>query len=388
MTDETSHRDALESEREFLLASIADLDAEHDAGDLDDADYQTLRDGYVARTAAILRQLDDTEPDVGADSVPERRTVGWKRRAVSFFGASVVAVVAGLMLAQAAGYRSPSDAGSGGIRQSTASRLAEADTLGAEGRWDEAVALYDDVLDDDPANVEALTYKGWVNNTQFGDVDTATDLLAEAVAADPTYPDARVFSALLARSRGDYADALDNLAAFDSIDSVPQQMSMLVENASLRSELLAEAYLAEFTDTASVTLDERFGIDESARAAAVLDSRGEVVAAIATYDAVLDVEPDNRIAQIGLGRRLGATPELVASSPRLAARGIGLLDDAVAADPDDAEARVYRAMARVVQDDVAGARDDLAALEAMEALPDGLDPIVAELRAWLDESGS
>ena len=34
---------ALEDERDFLLSSLRDLDAEHDAGDIDDVDYETLR---------------------------------------------------------------------------------------------------------------------------------------------------------------------------------------------------------------------------------------------------------------------------------------------------------------------------------------------------------
>lgn len=388
MTDSSADAAALRSERDFLLASIADLDAEHQAGDLEDADYQTLRDGYVARAAAILRQLDQDDAAVAAptpiDQAGKTNQVGWKRRAVTFVGAGVVAVVVGLALAQATGYRAPSDSGSGGIRQSASARLAEASTLSAEGRWDEALATYDEVLDDDPANAEALAYKGWVLNTQFGDADQANDLLAEAVAADPSYPDARVFAALLARSRGDYAAALDNVAAFDELEAVPEQMTMLVNNASLRAEVLAEVYLDQFERNGAVTIDERFDIDESARAAVVLDAGGDVVAAIATFDAVLTIEPANRTAQVGLGRRLAATPELVASSPTLAQRGMALLDEAVAAQPDDAEARAYRALARAVQDDEDGAREDLAVLDSADSLPDGLEPIMSELHAWLD----
>ncbi len=51
-------REALEAERDFLLRSIADLDAEEAAGDLDHADHDTLRDDYVARAAAVLRALE------------------------------------------------------------------------------------------------------------------------------------------------------------------------------------------------------------------------------------------------------------------------------------------------------------------------------------------
>ena len=48
----------LEEERRFLLSSIRDLDREHAAGDVDEADYCALRDGYVARAAAVLREIE------------------------------------------------------------------------------------------------------------------------------------------------------------------------------------------------------------------------------------------------------------------------------------------------------------------------------------------
>ena len=50
---------ALEEEREFLLRSIADLEREHDAGDIDDADFEALRDDYTTRTAEVLRAIDE-----------------------------------------------------------------------------------------------------------------------------------------------------------------------------------------------------------------------------------------------------------------------------------------------------------------------------------------
>ena len=49
---------ALEDERRFLLRSLADLDREHDAGDVDDSDYETLKDGYTTRAAVVLRNIE------------------------------------------------------------------------------------------------------------------------------------------------------------------------------------------------------------------------------------------------------------------------------------------------------------------------------------------
>ena len=53
---------ALEEERDFLLGSIDDLEAEHAAGDLNDHDYETLCDTYTARAADVLRRLSALGP--------------------------------------------------------------------------------------------------------------------------------------------------------------------------------------------------------------------------------------------------------------------------------------------------------------------------------------
>ena len=50
--------ESLEEERDFLLRSLADLDAEHQAGDIDERDYRTLTDDYTARAAAVLHAID------------------------------------------------------------------------------------------------------------------------------------------------------------------------------------------------------------------------------------------------------------------------------------------------------------------------------------------
>ncbi len=48
----------LEQERQFLLRSLADLDAEFDAGDIEEDDYRSLTDDYTARTAAVLKAIE------------------------------------------------------------------------------------------------------------------------------------------------------------------------------------------------------------------------------------------------------------------------------------------------------------------------------------------
>jgi hypothetical protein len=50
--------ESLEQEREFLLRSLADLDDEYEAGDIEDHDYRSLTDDYTARAAAVLRAIE------------------------------------------------------------------------------------------------------------------------------------------------------------------------------------------------------------------------------------------------------------------------------------------------------------------------------------------
>ncbi len=68
-------RASLEQERDFLLASLRDLEAEHEAGDIEDLDYEGLRDDYTARTAAVLRALDGPS-GAGRDGIRPRRVSG------------------------------------------------------------------------------------------------------------------------------------------------------------------------------------------------------------------------------------------------------------------------------------------------------------------------
>ena len=58
-------------------ARSTDLEREHDAGDVDDLDYQTLKDGYTVRAADVLREIEAGRSelparhrDVGAGSSP------------------------------------------------------------------------------------------------------------------------------------------------------------------------------------------------------------------------------------------------------------------------------------------------------------------------------
>src|SRR5687767_3664723 len=64
---------SLESERDFLLRSIADLETEREVGNLDEERYRALKDDYTARAAAVLRSIEE-----GRDAGPAPAPVSLK----------------------------------------------------------------------------------------------------------------------------------------------------------------------------------------------------------------------------------------------------------------------------------------------------------------------
>ena len=187
--------DELRDEQRFLLNSLRDLEREREAGDIDDADYATLRDGYVARAAAITRELEGTAAHVDAPVTP------WRKRLIAVAVVLAVAVGSGVLVARFSGQRLPGQSATGGIEQSTAGLLASARQLNFSNP-SKSIELYSQVLKLEPDNAEALTYRSWLlaltARSAKGDVKqlaliTAVSDLLKAQQADPQYPDAHCF---------------------------------------------------------------------------------------------------------------------------------------------------------------------------------------------------
>ena len=187
--------DELRDEQQFLLKSLRDLDREREAGDIDEADYLALRDGYIARTAAITREL------AGENIHEEETGRRWPKRLLVAAAVVALGVGAGVLVAQQSGQRLPGQSSSGGIEQSTATLLASARQLNFSDPQ-KAIELYTQVLRLEPDNPEALTYRSWIlaltarNSTgtvkQLALTTAVTDLL-RAQKTDPEYPDAHCF---------------------------------------------------------------------------------------------------------------------------------------------------------------------------------------------------
>jgi hypothetical protein len=186
--------DDLRDEQQFLLRSLRDLDNERAAGDIDDADYAALRDGYISRTAAITRELN------GA-GVSEAISRNWVRRILVIGCVIAAGAGAGIWVASQSGQRLPGESATGAIDQSSSVILATARQLNFSDPG-KAIELYTQVLKLEPDNAEALTYRSWIlaltaraatgSVKQLALVTAVNDLL-RAQQVDDQYPDAHCF---------------------------------------------------------------------------------------------------------------------------------------------------------------------------------------------------
>jgi tetratricopeptide (TPR) repeat protein len=246
---------ALEEERDFLLDSLADLEREHDAGDVDDADYESLKDAYTSRAADVLRAIADRHELIDASRSP--RTLG--RTLVTLLIVGVLAMGAGWVVFRNAGTRAPGQGLTGDARQDSANLILQAQSATGQASaalqagdgakalkyFESAITAYDRALELSPANAEALTYRGWVLHTiavnsqsaQAEQLDAqAIDYLNRAISVNPTYSDARVFRAILERNAGQFAAAKADLDAVD-MSAIPPYMTNMI--TSVRTDVEA-----------------------------------------------------------------------------------------------------------------------------------------------------
>jgi tetratricopeptide (TPR) repeat protein len=201
----------LVEERDFLLRSLRDLEAERAAGDIDPHDYRALKDDYTARAAAVIRELEGEPVAVPVAAPGPGRRRSW-RTPVAVFGVIGLAVLTGWAVASSSGERQAGQAATGNVAlapNSTEARLAQARKLFGEKKVLDAVRTYDDILKTDPNQPEALAYKGWLLYLA-GLADPGLESVTKATTAVPSYPDAHFFRAMIlcdAKHDGDGAIA-------------------------------------------------------------------------------------------------------------------------------------------------------------------------------------
>ncbi len=374
----------VDEERDFWLASLDDLDDELAAGDLDPEDHRVLVRSYTRRAALALR---------GAQGQGDRDTAGRLQRAkgargrrlVVLAGLVVIGVVAGVLLALAVGSRHSGDTITGNDAVSSVpSLLNDAQESFARGDRAEAIAIYDRVLERSPSNPTALAYKGWLLALEDRNAE-AVDVLADAVAAGPDYPDARAFRAIVLHRAGDCGAAAGELAALDA-SNPPGFIADLVADQGLRLRIALcqiETLAGNQAATQPLALDDLGISADDAVAAAVslwdptAPDQGNPVLALRVHQAVLDDHPDHPGALTFSGVLLIQT-----GLEEQVAEGIERIDLAVEAHPDHPGARLWRAWLQLGLGRPDEARADLDHLDTLNP-PPGMARLAAELRAAL-----
>tara|TARA_B100000029_G_scaffold93899_1_gene84023 strand:- start:11388 stop:12644 length:1257 start_codon:yes stop_codon:yes gene_type:complete len=226
----------------------------------------------------------------------------------------ILAVGSGFLVARTAGSRNSGDALSGEIRMSPRTLMIQASVAPRE----EAVEIYNQVLELQPSNAEALAYRGWTlwlsgeSQNSFSDIESSIEF-------DPSYPDARAFRAIINFREGKIGEASVDLLILDSLDPPP-----------IIKDLLASSRFRESVSS------------ELARS-------GELLAALELIDSGVEKDPDNSSLYAHRGWLL-----ISSGDQQLAELSLVSLEISLEINPEDPYAIAYKAL---LQDKVLGKPD-------------------------------
>lgn len=204
--------------------------------------------GAVVARFAVRGDTDSppTATSVLPDSTsPSARISRRRSRLVGIVVVLVVGVVGGLLVARQAGQRLPLGSATGGIADSTASLLAQARLAGASD-VSAAIELYGRVLETDPDNVEALTYRAWLIMLSARQFDESLQrqayastiaALGRAIELEPNYADAMCFLGIVVFRDGGDAESASEFIARCLEREPPAEVRGLVE--ALQREVAA-----------------------------------------------------------------------------------------------------------------------------------------------------
>lgn len=247
----------LEERRLTILRSLDEIAADHEAGNLNDADYAEMRARYEREAVEILRELESVgRPSRGtsAPQVAEARTEARALRGRSRLSAAVAwtaatiafAALAGVVLTSAlrprqeggtitgtvpgaagGGMSGSATAGAGGALEPVDSdRLVELEKKVAQDstdvpalvelshmylatqRFGDAAHLSMKALDLDPHQPEALAHLGMVL-VAVNRVEDGKAALDRALQQDPDFPEALLYRGIVAFQQQDYKTAID-----------------------------------------------------------------------------------------------------------------------------------------------------------------------------------
>jgi tetratricopeptide (TPR) repeat protein len=238
----------LEEEKVALYRALSELEFDHEAGHLSDADYQNLHERYETRAALLITELDALGPAPTLRETPAPAAVEaaapepWTHRPVALAAGAVVLVIFGAVIGINAsrftepdqtmtspGSRPPVPGPAGspvGPPKMTfepgkpippeilAGMLQAARQSLFDGNYQQAIAAYQAVLKRDAKNVDALTHLGLIVAIG-GHADAALETIGKALAIDPKYPPAYLYRGqVLFEQKQDYAGAVKAWESF------------------------------------------------------------------------------------------------------------------------------------------------------------------------------
>ena len=233
----------LEEERRYLLRSLKDLEREHEAGDVDEADYETLKDGYTVRAASVLRQI-----ETGRRALAPKQPRNWKRNIAVSLAVVAFSVAIGAALASAFGERGANDEITGlspGDDTRTTLVNARAALNQTPPDFVRAQELFkradQEEIERGNDNAEARAYVGWTTaliaraSTPEGEpvddrlLGIALLAMNQAITIDPTFADPYCFIAIVESNfRSDPVAALPFVEECESRNP-PAEVADLIE---------------------------------------------------------------------------------------------------------------------------------------------------------------
>jgi cytochrome c-type biogenesis protein CcmH len=259
----------LEEEKVALYRALRELDFDHDAGHLSDADYEGLRERYETRAAALLTGLDALGPapaprEPATPAPAPAATVPWTRRPAVMAAGALLLLVFGVIIGINASRLTERDetttppgarpgpgaspVGPPTVRlepgtpippEMLAGMLQAARQSLFDGNYSQAIAAYQAVLKRDAKNVDALTHMGLIVAIG-GHADVALETIDKALAIDPRYPPAYLYRGqVLFEQKQDYAGAVKSWQQFLALVPTGEdhdRVAQLVETAKSKQQ--------------------------------------------------------------------------------------------------------------------------------------------------------
>ena len=372
---ETSDSNFAAEQKEFLLKSLHELDQEFENGNLSLEDHEML----VRRYTRELANVTEAKKVVDSGSEPKK---GYRTKALVWsLGIVLLGAAAGITISQTSGARSSGESITGSIRKSVSSQISEAQMLlGNRDRWGEAIEIFDDVLETQPSNVEALTYRAWLNYQSGGEVSAQIKAWEEVLFIEPGYSDALVFLSISLSNEGRYDEAslyLDQLRS----NPVREDILAIVQQRGLYGEVYGEALYPTIVDISKPTLEElqleaEIGL-EVANYLLLSEKDERTVSAIKIYRAIIMDFPSHPEALSREALLLAQTGD-----QDLFAKAIDQMNFAVAENPNNVEALLSRATV-LAEFDQEGACNDLESIN--EILAEGDQSAEEPIRVQMEK---